>query len=227
MRSASWKSIVGRALLIWLPLAVAVTALTIIVYASVQQVVRLGANDVPAAMAEDAAAQLDAGATAGSLLPAAKVDVARSLSPYLIVFDGQGKLIVSSATVHGPDPSVPAGVFAAARERGEDRVTWQSEPGVRAAIVVVPSQRGFAVAGRSLRLVEQREDVLGHLALALWGLTLAALAVVALALGWLTPNHGPSPARGGGTRAGPNASPFGSAEAPRPTPLSSEERGRG
>lgn len=202
MPPAPWKAIVVRAGLIWVPPAIVVTALTIIVYASVQQVVRLGADDLPVAMAEDAAAQLDAGAAAGSLLPAAKVDVARSLSPYLMVFDGQGRMIVSSAALHGQTPPVPAGVFAAARERGEDRVTWQPEPGVRTAIVVVPSQRGFVVAGRSLRLVEQREDDLGHLALALWGLTLAALTAVALALGWL---HLPpeSPLRGRGNADGP------------------------
>lgn len=184
---ASWKAIIARAVLVWAPLAVVVTALTVIVYASVQQVVRLGANDVLVAMAEDAATRLDSGATADSLLPAGKVDVARSLSPYLMVFDARGTLIASSASLRGQDPLVPPGVFAAARESGDDRVTWQPEAGVRSAIVVVPTGRGFVVAGRSLRLVEQREDVLGRLALALWGMTLVAAAIVALALGWLFP----------------------------------------
>lgn len=187
MASGAWKRIVARAALVWAPLAVVATALTVIVYASVQQVVRLGADDLLVAMAEDAASRWDAGAAAASLLPPTQVDVALSLSPYLMVFDGQGRLMASSAALHGQPPPVPAGVFASARERGEDRVTWQPEVGVRSAIVVVPSKYGFVVAGRSLRLVEQREDVLGHLALALWVLTLAALAAVALALGWLLP----------------------------------------
>jgi len=187
MPSTSWRGLVVRAALIWIPLAVVISALTVTVYASVQQVVRLGANDVLVAMAEDAAARLDSDATADSLLPAGTVDLARSLSPFLMIFDAQGNLIASSASLHGQEPPVPPGVLAAARERGQDRVTWQPEAGVRSAIVVVPAGRGFVLAGRSLRLVEQREDVLGRLALALWGLSLIAAAIVALALDWLFP----------------------------------------
>ena len=40
--------------------------------------------------------------------------------------------------------------------RGEDRLTWQPEPGVRSATVVVHyqgAQAGFVMAGRSLREV--------------------------------------------------------------------------
>jgi hypothetical protein len=72
--------------------------------------------------------------------------------------------------------------------RDEDRITWQPAPGVRVAAVIVPyggQQPGFVLAGRSLRLVEQREDALlrdvaGGLAAGL-AVTLAAAVAAAAA----------------------------------------------
>ncbi len=44
---------------------------------------------------------------------------------------------------------------------GEDRITWQPEPGIRSAVVVVHytgATPGYVMAGRSLREVEWRID---------------------------------------------------------------------
>jgi len=54
-------------------------------------------------------------------------------------------------------------------------------PGVRAATVVVGFKGGWVVAGRSLRLVEEREDLVGRLAIAGWLAALVATAVAGLA----------------------------------------------
>jgi hypothetical protein len=74
------------------------------------------------------------------------------------------------------------------RTHGQDRVTWQPEPGVRIAAVVVRyqgAQPGFVLAGRSLREVEVREDNAELIAGVAWIFTLAA-TLVACALGeWI------------------------------------------
>ncbi|HEX9115975.1 MAG TPA: hypothetical protein VGA61_07900 [Anaerolineae bacterium] len=165
---------IGRMARAWLPLALATGLLAGLIYGVAQQVLRQDANDPQIQMAEDTAALLAQGQQPA---PAAPVDIATSLAPYLIVFDGQGRPVAGSARLHGNLPSVPEGVLDAARQRGENRVTWQPEPGVRSATVIVPVRgAGYVLAGRSLREVEQRTDNLLLLAVA------GALAILAATL---------------------------------------------
>jgi hypothetical protein len=151
----------GRTLIAWLPLAAAIALLCGLIYASVQQSYRMGANDPQIQMAEDAARALAGGQSAESLLPAAKVNMAVSLSPYLIIYDANGAVLASNATLHGQTPTIPTGVLDYTRQNGEDRVTFQPEAGVRSAVVVAAvdgGKGGFVLAGRSLREAEARTD---------------------------------------------------------------------
>jgi hypothetical protein len=144
----------------WLPIAGVAAALCLLVYAAVQQALRESANDPQIQMAEDAAASLTSGAVPQSLAPAQTIDLSRSLAPFLILYDDSGKVLASSASLHGVMPSPPPGVFDYVREHSEERVTWQPERGVRIASVIIrvnAPQDGFVLAGRSLREVEKRE----------------------------------------------------------------------
>jgi hypothetical protein len=148
----------------WLPLAVALTLVFGVLYVAIQQTLRLGANDPQIQMAEDISRALAAGQSLETLAPADKVDIAQSLAPYLIVYDAQGKVLRSSASLHGQIPELPQGVLDAARQMGENRITWQPEAGVRSAVVIAAvsgGQGGFVLAGRSLREAEKRIDLLG------------------------------------------------------------------
>ena len=167
----------------WLPLAVVVTALCLLAYVAVQQSLRQGANDPQIQMAEDAAAALQRGASANSLISKAPpVEISTSLAPFMILFDGSGKAVASSGVLNGTMPDYPMGALNASKTSGENRVTWQPGPDVRIASVVVPYDKGFVVAGRSLREVEKREGQTQTLALLAWFLTLAAVLVVIAAL---------------------------------------------
>ena len=167
-----------------IPLAVIITLLSGLLYATVQQVLRMNANDPQIQMAEDAATALANGKPISSIVPNAQIDIATSLAPYIIVFDNSGKAIASSGLLHNQLPSVPSGVFDYVRQNGEDRITWQPEPGVRSATVVTRyggAQPGFVMAGRSLRESENRTDQLGVIIGFGWlGTLLAALVAVAL-----------------------------------------------
>jgi hypothetical protein len=172
----------------WLPLAVAVTAVCGLVYLAVQQDLRQTANDPQIQMAEDAAAALENGAAVESVLPAGKTAIERSLAPFVMAFDDRGAVAGSSATLHEKTPQLPDGILEYVRGHGQDRVTWQPEPGVRIAAVVVRyqgAQPGFILAGRSLREVEVREDNAELEAGAAWIVTLAATLIACALSEWV------------------------------------------
>jgi hypothetical protein len=155
----------------WLLLVVIATGLSGLLFTTVQQDIRQSADDPQIQLAEDAAAKLANGQSAQNVVPSEQVDIAQSLTPFLIVFDSTGKPLASSARLNGQIPIIPPGVFDYVRQNGEDRITWQPQPGVRNAIVVTQFQGpnpGFVLAGRSLREVEIREDNILHLVLLGW-----------------------------------------------------------
>jgi hypothetical protein len=166
----------------WLPLAVAVTVLAVTAFGIGQQILRSGANDPQVQLAEDAAAHLEAGASPGDVIPSGETDIANSLAPWVIVYGPNRRPLAGSARLDGKLAEYPASVFDNAPPGGRrNEVTWQPRAGVRAATVVVGFKGGWAVAGRSLRLVEEREDQVAGLAVAGWLAALIATAVTVLA----------------------------------------------
>ena len=150
-----------------LVLAGIATGIAIALYAIPQHVLRSGLNDPQIQMATDLAARLDQvgvldGLRQGALTAsgsAADLDMARSLSPFLIVYNDAGQPLGSSAQLDGQTPTPPAGVFDNVRSHGEERVTWQPRRGVRIAAVIERlngTQPGFVLAGRNMREVESR-----------------------------------------------------------------------
>lgn len=148
-------------------------------YVIAQQALRQSANHPQVEMALDAASRLDAGAPPDSVLPAEKIDIARSSGAYVIVVDRLHKILASSATLSGNPVVPPDGVFAYVRDHGEDRITWQPAPGVRSAIVVEPFDQGFVVAGRSLTDTENAESSLVIWTLGGWAVAMIAIGAVA------------------------------------------------
>jgi hypothetical protein len=176
----------------WLPLAAALTGVFAFIYLTVQQDLRTGLNDPQIQMAEDAASALSANQTAGSLIPAdaPKVDMAKSLAPFLIIYDSNGSPLVSGAVLNGKTPIPPAGVFDYVSKNNEDRVSWQPAPGVRSAAVIVAvhgGQGGFVLAGRNMREVEIRESQLTNMVALGWIASLIGTLVIVVAFEFLTP----------------------------------------
>ncbi len=168
----------------WIPLVVVITLLCGINYVTGQQVLRISANDPQIEMAEDTASELSNGQSPEVVVPRAQVDIATSLAPFIAVYDDAGKAVASSGVLHDQVPTLPSGVFDYVRQNGEDRITWQPEPGVRIATVVTRisgARPGFVMAGRSLRQVENRETQLELLVGAGWVVTCGA-ALVAVAI---------------------------------------------
>jgi hypothetical protein len=143
----------------WLIVGLVTTAFCGLVYVTVQQMLRQGANDPQIQMAEDIARELENGGIIPAVMPANQVDLAHSLAPFVILFNDQGTQIASSGRLGGQSPAIPGGVLDYTRRHGEDRITWQPEPGVRIASVVIAytgANPGFVLVGRSMREVERR-----------------------------------------------------------------------
>ncbi len=167
------------AILVFLPLAFLSTALAGLVYIVAQQDGRSQANSPQVQLAEDAASRLDAGGRPQDQVGAEPVDIARSLAPFVVVYGSAGTILATDGLLDGQPPVVPAGVLAGAHATGRDTVTWQPRPGVRIATVSVPWSGGTVLAGRSLRLVEDRAGMLAQVVGAGWLATIAGLAVAA------------------------------------------------
>ena len=174
----------------WIPLAIVVTGVCALVLVTVQQNYRQSLNDPQIQMAEDGASKLEAGNVPADLVPTQRqptVDIATSLAPWIAVYDQKGTPLESSAFFNNAPPQPPLGIFDDAStgngkdttEPHENRVTWQPQPGVRQAVVVVavtsgPSKGYFVVAGRSMREVETREGDLTTMVGFAWVVTLLA-----------------------------------------------------
>src|ERR1035438_2192150 len=85
-----------------------------------QQVLRLGANDPQIAMAGDLVARLEQGIAPAEAVPAGSIDLSRSLTPFLIAYDDQGRPLASQAQLNGKTPTPPSGVFDNIGQRGEE-----------------------------------------------------------------------------------------------------------
>ena len=179
-------------------LAALATGLALALYAIPQQVLRQGANDPQIQMATDMASFLDRygvtdGLHQGALLNSGGVvDMAHSLSPFLIVFNDQGQPLGSNVQLGGKTPTLPAGVLAYTRSNREDRVTWEPIPGshaVRIAAIVERvegNQPGFVLAGRNMREIEARTEQVRQMAGLTWIGMLGVILFGSLAFGWYT-----------------------------------------
>lgn len=176
-----------RALAFFLPSIVVLTLTAGIVYGVAQQANRIGANDPQIQLAEDAANRLNGGESATSVVGTGRVDLASGLAPFLVVFDAQGAVVASGGTLDGHDPKPPKGVLDAAQNKEWNAVTWQPRDGVRIAVVAVSWKGGSVLAGRSLRIVEDRIESLGLLVSAAWGIGLVAIGAASLIASGLWP----------------------------------------
>ena len=110
---------------VWLPVAIVTTAFCGLTYVSVQQALRSGLNDPQIQMAEDTAYALNNGAAIDAVIPIEKVEMSRSLAPFIIIYDNDEKPAASSGLLNGQMPDYPKGALDSSRQSGENRVTWQ------------------------------------------------------------------------------------------------------
>jgi len=167
----------------WLLLAATVTLFCGVMYMLVQQTYRSNANDPQIQMAEEAAFALGNGTDPKTLVANTAIEISRSLKPYTIIYDDQGNGVAADGLLDGKIPTLPNGVLDFTRTHGEDDISWQPRSGVRSALVIEHVQgsfQGFVVAGRSLRVVEERESMLIKQIAFGWIVSLGPLLIVVI-----------------------------------------------
>lgn len=174
-----------RALAFFLPAAIALTVICVLLAVALQQVLRTGADDPQTQQAEDLAQALDGGAAPASLVGGTRVDVGTSLGVLVAIYDQSGVLLATNGTIDGALPLPPPGVLdTAAHSRGINKVTWNPN-GTRIATVVASWRGGTVLAGRSLRVVEERTGQLQALVTTGWLAGIFLIAVAATLAGRL------------------------------------------
>ncbi len=136
-----------------------ITVIFLVTYATVQQTYRSVANDPQIQIARDINSKLEQGKPVDNFF-IDTIEMTSSLSVFNVLYDPEGKPVRSSGYLQKKMPEIPPGVFEFARKNGEHAVTWQPQPGVRMAMVIVRSSAfpvGFVASGRSLQEVEIRE----------------------------------------------------------------------
>lgn len=154
-----------------LALAVILTLLGGAASVTMQQMLRRGANQPQLDMVDWYAGEITAGEDPGNVIPPGYVDAERSLQPFVIFYDDQGKPGPGTGYLDQVLPAPPSGVFDFVRKQGKENVTWQPRPGVRLASVIKRvngKKAGFVLAARSLTLVEEQETLLWRITIGGW-----------------------------------------------------------
>lgn len=167
----------------WFAYAAMITLVCGVIYVTVQQSYRMSANDPQFQADGDAAIAIGKGADPKTLTDKGPtVDISQSLALWLIIYDAQGSVAATNATLDGTVPRFPKAVLDHVRNSGIDALTWQPRSGIRQATVSVHTNDYTVVAGRSLRLTEQRISLLGRQVFFGWAMSLLAMALVVLLL---------------------------------------------
>jgi hypothetical protein len=85
-----------------------------------------------------------------------------------MVFDKNKNLLATSGMMGNDRPSYPKGVLDHVDQKGEARVTWQPQTGLRFATVAIKFDKGYIVAARSLHETENLISIIGRLVLMAW-----------------------------------------------------------
>jgi hypothetical protein len=164
----------------WTVIMFLVTFTCLLTYLVTQQVIRLGANELPVQFATETSIKLENGQSAKDAIPNETIDISKSLGTFVMIFDKDKNLIATSAMMGSVEPAYVKGVLDYVDKRGEYRVTWQPQVGLRFATVVTKVGDKYIVAGRSMQEPERLIDIIGILVSVAW---LACLIFSSIALG--------------------------------------------
>lgn len=85
-----------------LPLAIAVTLLSCMIYLVAQQSLRQSFDDTQIRAAEDAAALIRAGAKPAMIVPTQPVDIENSITSWIAVYSATGTVVASNGRYRAP-----------------------------------------------------------------------------------------------------------------------------
>lgn len=152
----------------WLPLASVIVMLGFVGYGLSQFVVRSSVDETPAQIAVNISDAIKAGTPVAELIPAnAQSDLATEFAPFVILYDGTGTPISSTAILEKSIPIISKNTLEKSKKTGESRITWEPKKDVRLAIVIKPfpgEESGYILSGKSLHEADIRIKSLCNIA---------------------------------------------------------------
>ena len=150
-----------------------------LIYATVQQSYRSGANDPQLQIAKDINEHIRKNLPFQKFMTDS-IDLEKSLSVFVSLYNAKAELISSSGLLDGKFPTLPVGVFDFAKSNGENVITWQPKRAVRLATVILYTHSpvaAYIVVGRSLQEIEAREYNLRMMVFVGWLICIAIIGV--------------------------------------------------
>lgn len=170
--------------LIWICSFIIISVIFGTIYAVIQQNSRLSANDEQVKIAYDISNSIENGSDINSLVSTNKIDISKSLSPFIIIYDDEKNVISSSGLLNNEIPQLPKGVLDYTLLHNENRVTWQPQNNVRIAAVVKKfesgNMSGYVLVGKSLKEVEDRDSHMFLLVLVAWFISMVFISFILL-----------------------------------------------
>lgn len=103
------------------------------------------------------------------------IELTKSESVFTIIYDEEGKVVASGATLNGADPIIPKGVIDFTLKNGKDWLTWQPQADVRIASIVEKTTGDnpkIVLIGRLMKESENRIIRIGQMLVFGWLVTL-------------------------------------------------------
>lgn len=145
-------------------------------YGSVQQSLRLSADDSQVQITGDILNSLSQGADPKQL-SATAADMSTTLTPFVIIYDNNEKAVGSTVELDKKIPVPPSGAFKKTAKLNEARFTWEPKKGVREASIMVKYKNGYVLVGKSLKEVEYKIDKIFMLTIVAWVMGIGATSL--------------------------------------------------
>jgi len=152
-------------------------------YLVAERIDREGTDESILRLASQVVRELKSGET-NTVEALARVDLATSVLPFVIVFDATDAPVAGTGYLDGELGTIPSHVLESARASGTHHAAWQPEPGLRFTTVEMAVGPWVILAGQSLKPSEARTEQVGTLVLSAW-LSVIIAATAGVMLTWI------------------------------------------
>jgi len=155
-----------------------ITVLCGLIYVTVQQLHRTGANDPQLQIALDLKNAIETDRSTAKWMPGDSIEISKSLSVFKTFYNKNGEAVQSTGFLDGQLPKIPKTVLDFTKRNRENVITWQPQRSIRLAMVIESVKSpsiGFVAVGRSLKEVEKRESTLVTMVLVAWSVCVGVL----------------------------------------------------
>lgn len=132
-----------------------ITLFSGVIFVTVQQSLRLSANDPQVQIAGDILNSLAQGADPKQLSPTT-VDMEKATNPFVVIYGNNEQAVGSTVILDKKTPVPPKEAFEKTKKNNENRFTWEPKKGLKQAVVMVKYKDGYVLVGKSLGEIEDR-----------------------------------------------------------------------